>query len=120
MNTNEQKNLAEKICAPYHPAERTALDSLRALDKKVKRPAKVFGWSFGTLAALTMGAGMSLIMTDLGQTIGLAEPLLPGLVIGLVGLGMGILNYPIYQRILSRRRKKFAGQILALNEQIGE
>lgn len=120
MNPNEQKNLADKICAPYFPAAPTALDALRALDKKVKTPANVFAWSFGSLAALVMGSGMSLIMTDIGQTLGFAEPMLPGLILGLVGLGMGSLNYPIYRRILSRRRQKYASQILALSEQIGE
>lgn len=120
MHPNEQKNLADKICASYFPATPTALDALRALDKKVKRPANVFGWSFGSLAALVMGSGMSLIMTDIGRTIGLTEPMLPGVTIGLVGLGMGMVNYPIYRRILSRRRQKYANQILALSEQIGE
>ena len=65
-----------------------------------------------------MGSGMSLIMTDIGQTIGMASPMTPGIVIGLVGMVMAIVNYPIYNGILTRRRKKYAQQIIALSDRL--
>ena len=80
--------------------------------------ANAFAYGFGAVSALTMGSGMSLIMTDIGQTIGMASPMTPGIVIGLVGMVMAIVNYPIYNGILTRRRKKYAQQIIALSDRL--
>ena len=41
-----------------------------------------------------------------------------GIVIGIVGMGMALLNYPIYKGILKRRKKKYGAEILALSEKI--
>lgn len=120
MNTinNEQEYLVQKIRTQYTEKQHTELDELRALDRKVKMPANAFAYSFGAVSALIMGSGMSLIMTDIGQTIGMASPMMPGIVIGLVGMVMAIVNYPIYNGILTRRRKKYAQQIIALSDRL--
>ncbi len=120
MNTinNEQEYLVQKIRTQYTEKQHTELDELRALDRKVKMPANAFAYSFGAVSALTMGSGMSLIMTDIGHTIGMASPMTPGIVIGLVGMVMAIANYPIYKGILTGRRKKYAQQIIALSDRL--
>jgi hypothetical protein len=120
MNTinNEQEYLVQKIRTQYTEKQHTELDELRALDRKVKMSANAFAYGFGAVSALTMGSGMSLIMTDIGQTIGMASPMTPGIVIGLVGMVMAIVNYPIYNGILTRRRKKYAQQIIALSDRL--
>ena len=110
--------MVQKIRAEYMEKESTGLDRLRALDKKVKRPASVFGYLFGSLSALIAGAGMSLVMTEIGMAVGIASPMIPGIVIGIVGMALAALNYPIYKRILSARRKKYAPEILSLSESI--
>ena len=120
MNTinNEQEDLVQKIRTQYTEKQHTELDELRALDRKVKMPANAFAYSFGAVSALIMGSGMSLIMTDIGQTIGMASPMTPGVVIGLAGMVMAIANYPIYKGILTGRRKKYAQQIIALSDRL--
>lgn len=120
MNTinNEQEYLVQKIRTQYTEKQHTELDELRALDRKVKMSANAFAYGFGAVSALTMGSGMSLIMTDIGQTIGMASPMTPGIVIGLVGMVMAIANYPIYKGILTGRRKKYAQQIIALSDRL--
>lgn len=117
---NDQEYLVQKIRTQYTEKEHTELDALKALDKKVKAPANRFAWTFGTIAALVMGAGMSLVMTDIAQTLGLENPMVPGIAIGLTGMALAIANYPIYKAILSARRKKYAGQILSLSEKLLE
>ena len=57
-------------------------------------------------------------MTDINTTIGIAEPMLIGIIIGVVGMVMAIINYPIYEGILSSRKKKYADKIIALSEKI--
>ena len=118
MNKNDQAFLVEKIRTQYTEKEAGELDALRALDSKVKRPANVFGYTFGSIAAIIMGAGMSLVMTDIGATVGISEPMLPGIVIGIVGMIMAIINYPICKRILSARKNKYADQIITLSNKI--
>lgn len=118
MKQNDQEYLVEKIRTQYTEKEYTELDTLRALDKKVKTPAVIFAYSFGTIAALIMGSGMSLTMTDIGETLGIAAPMTVGIVIGIAGIIMAALNYPIYKKILNSRRKKYASEIISLSNKI--
>ena len=120
MNQNEQNFLVQKIRTQYTEKEHTGLAQLKALDSKVKRPAKVFAYIFGSISAIIMGCGMSLVMTDIGATVGIAEPMLPGIVIGVVGMLLAIINYPIHKSILNRRKQKYASQIMALSDKIME
>lgn len=118
MNKNDQEFLVQKIRTQYTEKEQTGLDELKELDAKVKRPANAFAYAFGSLGAIVMGSGMSLVMTDIGATVGIADPMIPGIVIGVVGMFMAIINYPIYKGILASRRKKYADKIIALSDKI--
>ena len=118
MNRNDQEFLVQKIRTQYTEKEHTQLDQLKALDTKVKRPANVFAYIFGSIGAIVMGSGMSLVMTDIGAIIGVSNALIPGIVIGIIGMLMVIINYPIYKRILASRRKKYADQIMKLSDSI--
>ncbi|MBE6559940.1 MAG: dihydropteridine reductase [Ruminococcaceae bacterium] len=118
MNRNDQQFIAQKIRTQYMEQQPSALDDLRALDAQVKKPANVFAYVFGSVSAIIMGAGMSLVMTDIGAVLGLADAMIPGIVIGIVGMILAIVNYPIYKRILASRKEKYAADILALSEKI--
>lgn len=115
---NDQEFLVQKIRTQYTEKQHTELDALKELDAKVKRPANVFAYSYGSVSAIIMGAGMSLVMTEIGAIIGLASAMVPGVVIGVVGLGMALTTYPIHKAILNSRKKKYAPQILKLSEKI--
>ena len=118
MSNNDQEFLVQKIRTQYTEKQHTELDALKELDKKVKRPANVFAYTYGSVSAIIMGAGMSLVMTEIGAIIGLANAMVPGILCGLVGMAMAISTYPLYKRILNRRKQKYAPEILALSEQI--
>lgn len=118
MNKNDQDFLVQKIRTQYTEKEHSRLDELKELDAKVKRPANVFAYVFGSISAIIMGSGMSLVMTDLADIIGIQNPMLYGIVIGVLGMLMAIINYPIYKGILGSRRKKYADKIIALSDRI--
>ena len=118
MNKNDQDFLVQKIRTQYTEKEHTEIDALKELDSKVKRPANTFSYIFGSIAAIIMGSGMSLVMTDIGNTIGVESPMVPGIVIGVIGMFMAIINYPIYKGFLGSRRKKYADKIIALSDKI--
>ena len=118
MNRNDNQSTAQKIRDQYTEKKITELDQLRELDARVKRPVNVFAYVFGSISAIIMGAGMSLIMTDIGDVIGVSDPLVSGVIIGGVGLIMALINYPIYNAMLNSRKKKYSGKILELSEKI--
>ena len=118
MNRNDQQFLAQKIRTQYMEKEFTELDALRELDAKVKRPANVFAYTFGSISAIIMGSGMSLVMTDISSMLGLGDMMIPGIAIGVVGLGLSLLTYPIYKGILNSRKKKYGAEILKLSDKI--
>lgn len=118
MNRNDQEYLVQKIRTQYTEKEHTGLDDLRELDTKVKRPANVFAYVFGSISAIIMGSGMSLVMTDIGSMLGMNDTMIPGIIIGVVGMFMAIINYPIYNGILNSRKKKYADRIIKLSDKI--
>lgn len=118
MNRNDKEFIVQKIRTQYTEKENTQLDALKKLDAKVKKPANVFAYVFGSIAAIIMGSGMSLVMTDIGETIGVADAMIPGVVIGIIGMLMAIINYPVYKKFLASRRKKYAKEIIALSDNI--
>ena len=118
MNKNDHDFLIQKIRTQYTEKEHTELDELKALDRKVKRPAEVFAYVFGSVSAIIMGSGMSLVMTDIAETVGIQNPMLYGIVVGVIGLFMAIINYPVYKGFLNSRRKKYADKIISLSDKI--
>ena len=123
MNKNDKEFLVQKIRTQYTEKENTQLNALQSLDKKVKKPAHIFAYTFGTIGSLVLGSGMSLSMnviepgTYFGITIS-ENMMLPGIIIGILGIVMVSINYPIYKRILNSRRNKYAGKIIALSDEI--
>ena len=118
MTNNDQEFLVQKIRTEYTEKQHTELDELKALDAKVKKPANVFAYIYGSLSAIVMGAGMSLVMTDIGAILGLADAMVPGIVVGVVGLSMALLTYPIRKAILNSRKRKYGPRILELSEKL--
>lgn len=120
MNRNDTEFMVQKIRTQYMEKDSSEknLDLLRELDAEVKHPANVFGYVFGSISAIIMGAGMSLVMTDIGQQLGISNTMPLGIVIGVVGMLMAIATYPIYKNILASRKEKYADRILELSERI--
>ena len=116
-NAPEQQEVLQ-IRNKYLPKEESKLDALRALDAKVKRPANLFAYVFGAFSAIVMGAGMSLVMTDIGAVFGLQNTMVIGICTGVLGLAMALLTYPIYKAILKRRKNKYGAKILQLSEEL--
>lgn len=118
MAKNDEEFIVQKIRTQYTEKEHTNLDELKKLDSKVKKPANIFAYVFGIIGAIVMGGGMSLVMTDIGETVGISEPMPIGIVIGVIGMLIVIINYPIYKNILASRRRKYADQIVELSDKI--
>lgn len=118
-SAREQEEL-RKIREKYQPREEDKLERLRRLDDGVTGKATALSLVIGILGALVLGTGMSLVMTDLGEWLGLSEmtETVLGVIVGVVGLVMAGLAYPLYSCVLKRERKKIAPEILRLTEEL--
>ncbi len=126
MNNNEtfkmtysskQQEEIKAIRRKYAAPEEDKMEQLRALDARSGKKATVVSVAIGVIGALLMGFGMSLVMTELGELAGsLAMPL--GIGVGVVGIVLLVLAYPVYSRILEREKKKIAPQILKLTDEL--
>lgn len=121
METTEKK-LIENILRDYKEKEVTKFDELKNLDKKVKKPANIFAYVYGTIGSLVLGIGMCAAMNSLPTIILdlISNPLLMvlGIIVGLIGIAMTTSTYFIYRKILKSRRKKYANEIITLTEEI--
>ena len=116
MNTD--KIFAEQLANEYAPKDTSKVVALRKLDRRAKQPANIFSYTLGIISALVFGTGMCLAMGQIGS--GSTGSFDAGIVIGVVGMaGMGV-NYPIYKKLLSRGKQKYAFEIMELARQISE
>ena len=116
----EIDTIRKKYIADTNNNEVNKLEQLRRLDYGVTKKANIISLSVGILSVLVMGSGMSLVMTDLGEKIGIAGTSLIGVLIGIVGMIGVILAYPLYRRIIEKERKKIAPQILKLTDELSQ
>ena len=107
---------AERIASEYAPKPATKLVALKKLDQKAKLPATIFVYTFGIVSALVLGVGMCLCMGVIGTGLSAAMPL--GIVVGVAGLVMAGINYPIYKRMLAKGKQKYAFEIMELAKEI--
>lgn len=50
----------------------------------------------------------------------MGDAMIPGVVIGVIGLVLVLMNYPIYKKLLSSRKEKYAEQIIELSNKLME
>lgn len=112
-----QQQEVEQIRSKYLPKEESKLSQLRRLDQSVYKKATVWSLVMGVLGALVMGTGMSLAMTDIGAVLG-GWTMPVGIAVGLLGMGLAALAYPVYNRTLKRERQRIAPEILRLTEEL--
>ena len=114
MNTD--KIYAEQIANEYAPKETSKVKALKRLDAKAKNPAKIFTFTFGVLSSLVLGTGMCLCMGVIGGGTPLTMAI--GIGVGCVGIAGMSVNYPLYKRILTKSKNKYATDIIRLANEI--
>lgn len=108
----KEQSEVERIRQKYMPSEPDKLEQIRRLDEGVTRKATTVSLMVGILGALILGGGMSCCMVAGGVWM------LPGILLGVVGLAMVAAAYPLYQHILKKERAKIAPEILRLTDEL--
>lgn len=121
-SAKEQEEI-KKIRQRYATPQETEIDKmeqLRRLDASVTKKGTMPSLVIGIIGALIMGMGMSLVMTEFGQILGSLSDYatLIGIAIGIIGMILVALAYPVYNRITQKERERIAPEILRLTDEL--
>lgn len=108
----EHKDEILKIKEKYisETKEKSDIEKLKELDRKAEIPGQVVSLVLGVLGLLIMGGGMSLILEEIA--------LVPGIVLGIIGIAVMIPAYPVYKILTKKNREKISAQVLELIDRI--
>lgn len=112
----EIKRIRNKYAVPEETEDKMA--QLRRLDASVYSKATTAALVIGIIGALVMGLGMSIVMTDIGAALGTILAMIVGVGIGIIGIVLVCLAYPMYTRTLKKEREKIAPEILRLTDEL--
>jgi hypothetical protein len=114
----ELRRIRDKYTAPASTEDK--MTRLRRLDASVTHTAQAVALVFGVIGTLMLGCGMSLIMTDLPERLGISgdAAMMIGIAVGIVGGILASLAYPIYNTIVKAKRKKLAPEIIRLTDEL--
>lgn len=113
----QQQKEVEAIRNKYLPREKTKMEQLRKLHAIPTQRAQAASLAVGIIGALILGTGMSLCLTNLGAALGNLAMVI-GIAVGLVGMVLVALAYPLYNRVLTKQRQKMAPEILRLSDEL--
>lgn len=105
-----QRREVEEIRKKYMPPQQDKMEQLRRLDAGVTQKGTVVSIIIGILGALIMGIGMCCVMVWNSMLIGIP--------IGLAGIVLLALAYPIYNKIIAKERERVAPEILRLTDEL--
>ena len=104
----ELKKIREKYC----PSEESTMDKIRRLDSGVNKGGSAWAISVGGIGTIVLGTGMSLCM------VGPEQLFIPGIIVGVLGIVIVSLAYPLYNLITKKEREKIAPEILRLTDEL--
>lgn len=110
-SASEQEEV-RRIRSKYIPKEEDKLEQLQRLDASVTQKATVYSLGAGVIGTLIFGAGMSACLVLGGGW------LVPGVIVGALGLAMLGLAYPLYALVLKKERERVAPEILRLTDEL--
>lgn len=110
-SAKEQEEL-KKIRQKYAPAEENKMDTIRRLDRNVQEKGTMASIIVGVVGSLLLGLGMCCCMVWQGLWF------VPGVVIGLLGIGIVAVAYPTYNYVIKKEREKIAPEILRLTDEL--
>ena len=112
--TYSAKEQAEikRIRSKYIPKEENKMMQLQRLDASATQKATMYAIIVGVIGSLILGTGMSCCMVFSSSWF------IPGIVIGLIGMVVVAIAYPLYNRVLKKERERIAPEILRLTDEL--
>ena len=113
----QRQQEVEAIRKAYLPKEEDKMDELRRLHAIPTQKAEALSLAVGIIGTLILVTGMSLILSDLGAALG-GLSIVFGIAVGLAGMALIAMAYPLYKRTLRLEREKIAPKILSLTDEL--
>lgn len=108
----KQQEEIRKIRNKYVTQEEDKMELLRKMDRSVTNKANMISIIVGTIGTLIMGIGMCCTMVWMGIWF------IPGIIIGILGIGLLSVAYPIYNYTLKKEREKIAPEIIRFTDEL--
>ena len=105
----------QAIRKKYLPREESKLEELKRLDEMVQNSGTLESLCFGIGGALIFGFGLCLAMQVIGSGI---FAIVLGVLLGIVGMVSMIVAYPIYRKVFTHAKTKYAPRILELTAEL--
>lgn len=104
----EIKNIRQK----YMPREMDKMEQLRKLDQSATQKGMTVSLVVGIIGALVLGIGMccTMVWADVW--------FIPGIVVGIIGIVMVSLAYPLNNHITQKERERIAPEIIRLTDEL--
>ena len=113
----QQQDEIKAIRNKYAPPQENKMDQLRKLDLRTTQKAQTWSIVCGVIGALILGTGMSLTLTE-PSALSHAAALLIGIPVGLIGIVLVALAYPVHNYVLKKERQRIAPEILRLTDEL--
>ena len=113
-SAKENKEVQE-ICRKYLPREESKFEELKRLDYTVQTSGMIESLCAGIGGALVFGLGLCLAMQVIGNGV-LMTAL--GVLLGILGIAGMIVAYPIYRKVFTNAKTKYAPRILELTAEL--
>jgi len=113
----QRQKEVEAIRQKYLPKEEDKMEQLRRLHAIPTQKAQALSIAVGVIGSLILGTGMSLCMTDLGAALGNLAMVI-GIPVGLAGMILTGLAYPVYRRTIKKERERIAPEILRMTDEL--
>ena len=110
----KQQEEVEKIRNKYVSKEESKMEQLIRLDKQAELPGTITSITIGTIGTLLFGVGMCCVLVWNNSI----EFFVTGTVIGIIGMIIAGLAYPIYKKVTKKERAKIAEQIISLSDEL--
>ena len=107
----KQQDEIRRIRKKYIPQE-DKLTYLKKLDNQIELTATIKSLSVGIIGSLVLGIGMSMSMVWIDTL------LVEGIFVGVIGIVILSLAYPMYQKTLKKKREEIAPEIIKITDEL--
>ncbi len=110
--SSKEQDEVRKIRQKYVTKQEDKIEQLRRLDSSVTKKGTMVSIIIGVIGALVLGVGMCCTMVWADVLF------VPGIIIGVFGIGLVSVAYPIYSYITKKERERIAPEIIRLTDEL--
>ena len=110
--TEQERREIESIRKQYTAASEKddKLVLLRRLNRSVTRPPVIISLIVGIIGTLILGVGMTMVLEW--------DILIWGAIVGVIGVAVAAVAFPIYKALLKHNKRKYGQQIIDLSNEL--